>query len=99
MAGSQPDLYVDIDALDELGRQLSRIKSALSEAKEAVNAHDRGLGSPRLEEALDDFISGWRDGRRRITEGIEGLLGAVQESVQAYLENERNIQDATRGGA
>jgi hypothetical protein len=96
MPRPEADLYVDIDALGELARQLSRIKVAMTEAQKSVDVYDQRLGSPRLEERLDDFISGWKDGRKRIIEEIDGLLEAVEGSIDAYLESERKIVDATK---
>lgn len=93
-----PELYVDVDALTELASQLRRIKSALSRAESDVDAHDHDLGSSAIEDALDDFIGGWKDGREKIIEGIDGLLGRIDSAVATYREAETNIGDAARAG-
>jgi hypothetical protein len=95
---SDPDLYVDVDALQELARQLQNIKSALDDAGKRVDAFDARLGSHRIEDALDDFIGGWKDGRKEITEAINGLFDAVSGSVNTYLENEARLSKAAGAG-
>ena len=93
------DLYVDVDALGELSRQLSQIKAALESADDSVDAKDGRLGSERIEDALDDFIDGWKDGRKKIIEGIDGLMDRIQGAVDAYLAQEAEISKAATSGA
>ena len=94
---SPTDLHVDLDALAELASRLGHITGGLSRARETVDAYDPRLGSRRIEEALDDFLSGWRDGRKRIIGEVEELLAAVLGAAQAYEAAERTIGDAARG--
>ena len=96
---ADPDLYVDLDAMEELARQLGQIRAALAEADDSVNLFDSRLGSERIEDALNDFVSGWKDGRKRIIEAVEGLMGSCQGSVDTYLENERRIIKSTGKGS
>ena len=93
------DLYVDVDALTELARQLEAVKAALQHTKDDVNAYDARLGSDRIEGALDDFVSGWRDGRRQLIEGIDGLRARLQGAVEAYLEQEAALSAAAGGSS
>ncbi|MGH9042031.1 MAG: hypothetical protein ACRDZ3_17565 [Acidimicrobiia bacterium] len=95
---ADPDLYVDLDAMHELASQLGQIRAALVEAKDMINSFDPRLGSERVEDALNDFLSGWQDGRNRIIEGVEALIGQCQGSIDTYLENERRIIKSTGKG-
>jgi hypothetical protein len=95
---SDPDLFVDLDALDLLARQLGQIKDALAMAKENVTEFDARLGSPRLHDSLDDFVKGWKDGRKKITEDVDGLVDKITGAAEAYRANEKEIIKATRGG-
>lgn len=95
---AEPELYVDLDAMQELARQLGEIRAALTEAEAGVNAFDARLGSERIEDALNDFVSGWKDGRKRIIEGVDALIGQCQGSIDTYLENERRIIQSTGKG-
>lgn len=90
------DLYVDIDALTEMHSQMTSICQALEDAGDDVNAYDRALGSPRIEGKLDDFIDGWKDGRKKIKDGVASLADAVKGACEAYNENEANIKKATQ---
>ena len=90
------DLYVDIDALLELCRQLEEVKSTLRQAKEDLNPSGQRLGSSPIDEALDQFAKGWRDGRREILKGIDGLQGRIRMAVAAYLEQEQALSSAAR---
>ena len=92
------DLYVDVDALTELARQLEAVKAALAATKGDVDAYDARLGSDRIEGALDDFVSGWRDGRRQLMEGIDGLRARLAGAIEAYREQEAALSAAAGGG-
>ena len=91
------DLYVDLEALTALAAQLEAVRAALADTKDSVNAYDARLGSKRIEEALDDFVSGWRDGRQQLTEGIEGLRVRLQGAAETYAEQEAALAAATGG--
>ena len=88
------DLSVDVDALTELARQLEAVKAALQDTKGDVNAYDARLGSDRIADALDDFVSGWRDGRQQLIEGIEGLGTRLAGAVETYREQEAALSAA-----
>lgn len=93
------DLYVDADALKELASQLRGIKEALESAKDDFNAYDGRLGSKKIEGALDGFVSDWRDGRKKIIEGIDGLLARIKGAAEAYREQEAALSKAAGGSA
>jgi len=90
------DLYVDVDALLELCRQLEEVKSSLRQAKADLSPSNHQLGSSGIGEALDDFTNGWNDGRRKIIASIDGLQGRIRMAVAAYLEQEEALSGATR---
>ncbi len=92
------DLYVDVDALAELARQLEAVRAALEHTKDSINAYDARLGSDRIADALDDFVSGWRDGRRQLIEGIDGLRARLTGAVETYREQEAALSAAAGGG-
>ncbi len=90
------ELYVDVDALAELSRQLDDVKAALERAHDDVEGHGQ-LGSQRLSDALDDFVEGWRDGRKHIIDDIDGLLGRIKGAVDTYREQESALAKAAKG--
>lgn len=91
------DLYVDVDALTQLARQLESVKAALTAAKDEVNSYDARLGSARIENALDDFVSGWRDGRKQLIEGIDGLRQRIAGAIETYRQQEAALSAAAGG--
>jgi hypothetical protein len=92
------DLYVDPEALEELARQLAQVKRSLEEAGEVPDTYQGRLGSGRIEDAVSDFIGGWKDGRRKIIEGVDGLIGRVEGAIDTYRRQEEEIANAARGG-
>jgi hypothetical protein len=90
-----PDLYVDVDALELLVLQLDQIRVHLDGARDAIDTYDARLGSERIEEALDGFVSGWKDGRKQIVDSIDDLLARCRLSIDTYRDQERQIVRAT----
>jgi hypothetical protein len=95
---ADPNLYVDLDAMNELTRQLGQIRGALTDPKDDINDYAGRLGSERIEDALNDFVSGWKDGRKKILEAIDGLLAKAQGAVDTYLDLEQQVIKATKAG-
>ena len=91
------DLYVDVDALNELLRQLDEVKASLLQAKADVSQSDQRLGSSRMRGELEDFVEGWKDGRRKIIEGIDGLQGRIRMAIDAYSTQEAALSKAASG--
>ena len=90
-------MYVDVDALKAMSGHLDEIKASLKDAAGDVNRYDRRLGSSRIEDALDEFVEGWRDGRQKILEGIDGLHDRIRMAIDAYLKQEDALAKAARG--
>ena len=92
------DLFVDVDGLLELSRRLEEVKTSLQQVRQDVGQSPARLGSSRLGSALDDFVDGWKDGRRKIIEGIDGLQGRIRTAVDAYSEQEEALSSASGAG-
>ncbi len=91
------DLYVDVDALRELARQLDEVKASLERANDNVNRSSDALGSGRLADKVGDFVDGWRDGRKHLSEDVDGLLKRIKTAIDTYLEQEVQLSKASRG--
>jgi archaellum component FlaC len=85
------DIYVDTEALAELRKRLVDISVALEHAKDDVNAYDSELGSKKIDHALNDFISGWKDGRKKILKSINGMIGRIDSAIEAYEKVEQSV--------
>ncbi len=97
-AAAGVELYVDVDALGELSRQLQAVKTALEDASEEVGGYGGRLGSERLAEALEGFVGGWRDGRRKIIGAIDSQQGRMQGAADTYREQEEQLSQAAGAG-
>lgn len=98
MAG-EVELYCDLDAMEVLASQLRSIETSLANVGVTVDSFDARLGSPRLEEALDAFISGWKQGRQKIREAVSEAAARVEGAANAYKVIEAKISTAASGSA
>ena len=95
--GGECELYCDLDAMDELARQLDSIHAALDDVGEHVDVYDAQLGSRRIEQAVDDFVSGWRDGRKEIRSRVEASAANVRKAAETYRIVEGKLVAASGG--
>ncbi|HEX6595712.1 MAG TPA: hypothetical protein VF045_02175 [Acidimicrobiales bacterium] len=93
------DLYVDVDALRELSRQLGEVKTALQRANQGIDRSGAALGSERLAGAVDDFVDGWRDARGHLVKEVDALLGRIRTAIETYREQEAQLSKAAGGEA
>jgi hypothetical protein len=84
-------LVVDLDALQELGNRLALIHDCLTHYNDDVQAYGAAIGSARVQHQLDSFVSGWKDGRKKINDNVTNLRGKVEGVAQTYLEQEQAI--------
>jgi hypothetical protein len=96
--GGQCELYCDPDAMDELARQLDSIHAALDDVGDKVDVYDARLGSPRIEEAVDRFVGGWRDGRKEIRSMVAASAANARKAAETYRLAEGKIAAAAAGG-
>ncbi len=89
-------LYVDLEALQQLADQLSQIHQALADVNQDLTAYGPALGSKRVASQLDDFVSGWKDGRKKIESNLNTLLGKVQGVAQTYQQQEGALAKAAQ---
>ncbi len=94
------EIYVDTEALGQLRTKLKSISVALENAKDDVNAYDAELGSKKIDHALNDFISDWKDGRKKITKSIQDMIGRIDAAIEEYETVEQKVSDmATESAA
>jgi hypothetical protein len=91
------ELYCDLDAMEALGSQLDSIHSSLDEVGDRVDVYDASLGSSSIEDAIDSFVGGWRDGRKEIRKGVEAASANVKKAAETYRLNEEKLASAARG--
>lgn len=89
------DFYVDLTALQQLASNLELIYNALDHANDNFNAFDDVIGSSDVHGALDDFVGGWKDGRKTIKDEIKSLIDAVRGAAEDYEHNENEIKKSS----
>jgi hypothetical protein len=97
--GGGREIKVDIDAMEELSRQLHRIQGNLADPSHDIEAFGCEYGSEKIETALENFIKGWKDGRAEIRNGLDEIVGDLDGTIQTYEEQEQRIAAATQGQA
>lgn len=88
------DLEVDIDGLEALVGSLGQVRDGLDDTKAVIEASEDALGSGDVVDALFDFEDHWEDGRGRVRENIEAIVGAVRDSAEAYRQTDDDLRDA-----
>lgn len=97
-------LKVDLNGLEQFASTLEGIRTTLDGTRNLFNSHAADLGSDKVADALDDFDSNWKDGRKEIDGQLQGLSklahGAVQELRQTdgKLQSELAKSTRTEGG-
>jgi len=87
------ELLVERDELRAVHRQLSEIKAALEDAK-GIDVYDGAIGSGRVEDALDNFINNWSQGRKQILDELDGLLERLAHVIETYDTQETMCDQA-----
>ena len=87
------EIEVDLDELRQVQSQLGEIKAALEDAK-GIDVYDGAIGSGRVEDALDNFVGNWSQGRRQIIEELEGLLERLGKAIESYETNEQALVES-----
>lgn len=90
------DLYVDLDAMQQLVNKLAQIKDALDHAHDDLQSYGPALGSQKVSDDLNGFVDGWKDGRKKIVDNVDKLYGKVQGVAQTYLEQEQKLASASQ---
>ena len=81
----------DLDALQQLANRLGLISDALKNTQRDLKAYGPALGSRPVAHSLDQFVDGWKDGRKKIEENVDKLLDKVKGIAQTYEEQEKAL--------
>jgi hypothetical protein len=86
-------VQVDLDALSQLSADLESIRTRMDAAREWTHQFDGLMGASQVEDALHDFASGWRDGRKRIDGNAKALSDMAANSVEAFRSTDQQLAD------
>ena len=86
------DIYVDLQGLSQVHRNLHRIRHDLEDFDMSyARSHSDAMGHPRVIRAFEDFVYGWSDGRERINQQLEVACKKIEAAVEAYTQAEQQI--------
>lgn len=92
------DLYVDVDAVQQLAGSLNGIHDSLLNATNSFAAGAAASASDAVADALVSFGQGWHDGRKTITDEVHDLAQAASGAAQGYQQAESQIISNTQQG-
>lgn len=81
-------------ALLDLASGVSIIREQLDATRDLVDDVSPALGSPLVAEALEHFVSGWRDGRRQIAAEVAALSDMLAQAAHVYSETDSSVASA-----
>jgi hypothetical protein len=81
---------VSPSSLASLGSGVTAVRSSL-DSTAALVGDGSCLGSSIASDALSDFVSGWRDGRRQISADLDAVASMLATAAQVYLESENSV--------
>lgn len=87
-----PDIYVDLQGLNQVHRTLNTIRHDLDGFDSSyARSHADAMGHDAVIWAFNGFVDGWTDGRERINKQIEVACAKIEAAVEAYTQAEQSI--------
>lgn len=94
---SNGDLVLSLAGLDTLAGQLRSVKKRMDDTGQVDRKLGHGeLGSSAAYDAMEDFMRGWKDGRKEIDAGLDGVAKMAQEIVDKMTELDVQLRNALR---
>jgi len=90
------DIYVDLDALQQLASRLASIKDSLQNVSDDIESYEPALGSQHVADRLHAFVSGWHDGRKKIVDNIGKLQQKVAGVAETYSDQEQKLAQSSQ---
>jgi hypothetical protein len=91
------DLVVDLIGLSDYAGQLDSIKQRMTDTGRVDRVlGDAGLAHPAARGALDDFMTGWRDGRKEIEEGLSSVAGMARKVIEEIAKRDSDLANDLR---
>ncbi|MFJ6084341.1 hypothetical protein ACIQI8_23350 [Streptomyces sp. NPDC092369] len=91
------DLVLSLAGLDALAVQLRAIKRRMDDTGQVDRKLGHGeLGSKSAFDAMEDFMRGWKDGRKGIDVGLECVAKTAQEIVDKMTKLDVELRNSLR---
>ncbi|GAB2937334.1 hypothetical protein [Streptomyces mayteni] len=94
MADSGERMAIPLSALSEFGPQLRSVKEYMNRTGDTFDQYNDSFGDDRIVSALDDFVSGWKDGRGDISEQLDGLAEMADTVIRTVGEFETDLESS-----
>ncbi|WP_405924336.1 hypothetical protein [Streptomyces sp. NBC_00035] len=98
MGNGKSDLALPLSELEEYGGRLRSIKTRMNRTKKLFESYKDDLGDNTVYDALDDFESGWEDGREDITQALDALADMSDAVVREFKKlDDKLAKDVSEG--
>ncbi|MCX4972275.1 hypothetical protein [Streptomyces sp. NBC_00620] len=98
MGNGKSDLALPLSELEEYGGRLRSIKTRMNRTKKLFESYKDDLGDNTVYDALDDFESGWEDGREDITQALDALADMSDAVVREFKKlDDQLAKDVSEG--
>ncbi|MCT9006520.1 hypothetical protein ACWGKW_13235 [Streptomyces sp. NPDC054766] len=97
-SGGKSDLALPLSELEDYGGRLRDIKTRLNHTKKLFESYKDDLGDHTVYDALDDFESGWEDGREDIGQALDALAKMSDAVVREFKKLDDDLAKQVRDG-
>jgi hypothetical protein len=94
MPSTAGELFVDLEALDGVQRELTVLINALNELGVRPAADGSSMGSEHVADAVHRFVTSWDSGRSHLLENLQACQRFAQTAVEHYTQTENALQSA-----
>jgi hypothetical protein len=85
---------VSSDSLRDLAGRLDGVYGEMRATGTVIGGYRGLLGSPEVDDALDDFFNDWSDGMKKIEGHLEGVVQRLRAAADAYEQTDQDIAQA-----
>lgn len=96
MTNTSVTLGVDLDELHVMAEGLRAVQLAMSDWDRLEDGLVTAAGSPRVADALSDFVDDWHGITRKVADGLREITEKAKGAAQAYADQEYMILTACR---
>ncbi|MER5469581.1 hypothetical protein ABZX90_27340 [Streptomyces sp. NPDC002935] len=96
--GGKSDLALPLSELEDYGGRLRDIKTRLNHTKKLFESYKDDLGDHTVYDALDDFESGWEDGREDIGQALDALAEMSDAVVREFKKLDDQLAKDVKDG-
>ncbi|MFG2312357.1 hypothetical protein ACGFS9_27365 [Streptomyces sp. NPDC048566] len=96
--GGESDLALPLSELEDYGGRLRDIKKRLNRTRKLFESYRDDLGDDTVHDALDDFESGWEDGREDIGQALDALAEMSDAVVREFRKLDDKLAREVRDG-